>query len=388
MLPQAERSSGAAARQGIMYNYTNVLVPSRRVLVTPGDHPLRIPGHADLRLAVSHGEVQDERGPVHLVHPRLVSHERTSYVCEGLSMRVIPPLPPYSNMTEEPDDNTHAARAKRYAMVTLVHEGTEKVTPLHVWLLCYAFWTLWSEQEYFTLRIDGAPDRDAWVPSTLLSGLASPHPADTAAVSPPGAASSTGTILVSRAAFWQGAGPRNAGKWLPVLDVLPDINVPPSVMTPENACADGIRRSASHPHRTPKVGPWDSLNPDACTTPIYSRYIPEFDQTLTYRLVSPNRESDVDLVHKWHATDRVSAGWRQNYGREQHRQYLEAISKSSDQMALIGEWDGEPWGYVEVYWSLVRDPSVRLLLTDSAGIGIQQLLFGRRLRPRLSHPCR
>ena len=37
--------------------------------------------------------------------------------------------------------------------------------------------------------------------------------------------------------------------------------------------------------------------------------------------------------------------------REAHKKYLEEQEASSDSLALIGEWDGEPFGYMEVYYA-------------------------------------
>lgn len=324
------------------YHNTNLIAQTRRVLVDAGTYALVIAGDVHVALDVQHAGAT-ARGPTHRVSARLENSGGRPYVADGLVIEATPPLPPYRDPTKEPDDNSLAARSARFAELSV--SASADVTFLQIWTVAYIFWTLWPEQEYFSLA---ASEADTWRVPLLLSGLGVEHPAAGRTNGPTGTSS---RVLVSRAAFWQGAGPRNAGKWAPVLDSMADLAPRPFEPTPYSAAADGVRVRTLHPARMPKIGAWDPASPEARTTPMYRRYIPALRQTLTYRLASSKSAQDVDLIHRWHASDRVSAGWRQNLSRNDHAKYLETIEKSSDQMALIGEWDGDPWGYVEVYWS-------------------------------------
>jgi len=80
-------------------------------------------------------------------------------------------------------------------------------------------------------------------------------------------------------------------------------------------------------------------------------------QTLSFRYARSSCDADVDLLHKWHATDRVNTGWRQNMPREAHKKYLEDLEASSDHIPLIAEWNGEAFGYMEIYYA--KETSLR-----------------------------
>lgn len=301
---------------------------------------LVIGADTQVEVKVQHGGAQEGREAVHIVTPTATGHGR-ALIAADVAMHVVPPCAPYTHPSQEPNDNSLNARSKRMARVELV--GGDELSLLNVWALTYIFFTLWPDQEYFVLQTRSAPSSDAWVVPMLASGLAVPHPADTQARKTPVDTDASGEVLVSRAAFWQGAGPLPAGGWVPVLDS--DATYPHLAQS-HRAAPSGLAVGTLHPARVPKLGLW---NVQHATLPLYRRYIPELGQTLTFRLASSLSDTDVGLLHRWHATDRVNTGWRQDMPREEHRKYLAEQEASSDSIALIGEWDGQPFGYVEIY---------------------------------------
>ncbi|WFD33581.1 hypothetical protein MCUN1_000394 [Malassezia cuniculi] len=293
------------------FDNTNLLQIPTRVTVEQGHYALKV-GQSTVDIDVTHSESN---------HILKISGEH------NFELVVQPPAPRYASVNDEPSDNSLAARSRRFPQARLDGEHTSE----NIWLASYAVFSFWTEQEYFSLADAGANAE------LLLSGLAQVSPADPSAA------------LVSRAAFWQGAG-GDVSCWAPIVSRIP-LRDFAYVPTTTIATRKGPRQGPRHPVRVPKVGAWDAQNLEASSAPLYSRYIPQLGQTLSYRFASSKRKSDVDLLHRWHATDRVNTGWRQDMSWDDHKAYLEDIEASSDQIALIGEWDGEPWGYVEVYWA-------------------------------------
>ena len=293
------------------FSHTNLLPLPTRVTVDRGTYTLYA-GEQQFTLEVSHAAE--------------IHHIKLSAPFD-VELAIRAPGARYASPNDEPSDNSLATRVTRCPRVQFT--GSSALASL--WAAAYAVFSLWTEQEFFVLAGFGA---DA---ALLLSGLAQCSPAD------------KNDALVSRAAFWQGAG-GDPALWAPVVSRIPlrDFAYQPTMMADT---LGGPRKTVRHPLRMPKLGAWDAQNLEASSGPLYRRFIPQLGQTLTFRFASSKRTSDIDLLQRWHANDRVSTAWRQNISWEEHRAYLEAIERSSDQIALIGEWDGEPWGYVEVYWA-------------------------------------
>ncbi|KAK8195161.1 acyl-CoA N-acyltransferase [Phyllosticta capitalensis] len=107
---------------------------------------------------------------------------------------------------------------------------------------------------------------------------------------------------------------------------------------------------------------------------FYMRYIPSLGQTLSFRVASaspkpvqnsvvgqisegiPNlsalsvTESDTDLMHKWMNDPRVSYFWGEQGPREHQEEFLKNELRNKHSMPVIGCWDGEPFGFFEIYW--------------------------------------
>ncbi|EPQ31978.1 uncharacterized protein PFL1_00176 [Pseudozyma flocculosa PF-1] len=234
-----------------------------------------------------------------------------------------PPCPPYPNPASEPDDNTLATRSKRFAYANL-HKASH-LNAAKVWSFIYAFFQLWPAQEYFSLcTLDLKP---GVVAHLVDSGLATVHPLFKSADG-----GKLDYLLVSRAAFWQGRGlTANLAHW-----VLPK--------------AAPLARSKLLSSNA-SLGSLPPTKPSPEDGPLYSRYIPDLQQTLTFRVVSSKNARDIDLITQWHDSDRVNEGWRQRGSREDQLKDVQKMEANPYSLGLIGEWDGEPWGYVEVYYA-------------------------------------
>lgn len=303
--------------------------------VAPGSYPLVVNGDTTLTIHVAHADssAAHQNGPLHVVTPSAA--QPSALIAHDGVMKVAPPAAPYTHPSQEPDDNTLKARALRFAHVELA--APAQLTLLQVWTFAYVFFTLWPDQEYFVLATKPSMSPEAWVAPLLHTELALPNPACTDADPLPA------SVLVSRAAFWQGAGPLPAGGWVPAIDLDPRAaNVNEMLRAAPDSSAPGSLYAAC----LPKLGLWSLQH---AQVPLYRRYIPELKQTLTFRLARSSSETDVNLVHRWHASERVNTGWRQDMPREKHREYLAAQEASPSCTALIGEWDGEPFGYLEIY---------------------------------------
>lgn len=129
---------------------------------------------------------------------------------------------------------------------------------------------------------------------------------------------------------------------------------------------------------------------------IYTRYIPHFNQYLSFRIasltsrkshyrgpVSTNsllanaratmsanilpsmgslnlEETDVDLLYKWMNNPRVDQFWGEKGPREQQEAFLKRSLSFKHSFPVIGCWDGKPFGYFELYWCK-EDPLGRIL---------------------------
>lgn len=94
---------------------------------------------------------------------------------------------------------------------------------------------------------------------------------------------------------------------------------------------------------------------------IYTRWIPSLKQLLTFRLASA--EKDAELMHRWMNNPRVAEFWGEDGGDvEKTRGFLKKGLESQHCYPVIGSWDGEPFGYFEVYW--VKEDALGKFVTD------------------------
>ena len=82
---------------------------------------------------------------------------------------------------------------------------------------------------------------------------------------------------------------------------------------------------------------------------VYARYIPWLGQVITFRAVSV--EDDLERFHRWMNDPRVEQIWSEAGDLATHRAYLERLLADPHMLPLIGCFDGQPFGYFELYWA-------------------------------------
>ncbi|CDS02207.1 uncharacterized protein SPSC_02269 [Sporisorium scitamineum] len=315
------------------------------VVVQPDNYPFSLPDGSKFTIVVSHEksssdttktDANDEQAQRVRHAIKLSSHKPHEWIDTGSTFFVTSPLPPYTNPSAEPDTNSLAYRTQRFAESQLHQADAEQVDSKNIWNWIDVFFALWPQQEHVLLKTEGLP---AQVVAYLVSSkLAILDPSTPPWVSMPGAKTQVDTsrLLVSRASFWQGFGSPTAAfsPWvLPLADA---------------ATLTALTSSNTETVASPLAEPF---RPPRSAGPIYSRFIPGLNSHLTFRVASSTNAKDVDLITGWHATDRVNAGWRQRLSREDQLAGMQKNEKNAYTIGLIGEWDGEPWGYVEIYYS-------------------------------------
>lgn len=176
--------------------------------------------------------------------------------------------------------------------------------------------------------------------------------------------------------------------------------------------------------------------PPAQGETFYTRYIPSFDQYLSFRIASlspkpschfgpvstssktflPPHSSvnvpaitsslgnmnfyprDLDLLHTWMNEPRVSAFWGLAGPLATQESFLTNALSDRHSFPVIGCWDGKPFGYFEIYW-VKEDPLGRHLASKDTNdwdrgfhalIGEQEFRGAHRVKVWLSalvHYC-
>jgi RimJ/RimL family protein N-acetyltransferase len=89
--------------------------------------------------------------------------------------------------------------------------------------------------------------------------------------------------------------------------------------------------------------------PDRPAGLVYSRHVPHLNSHLTFRGLNAGR--DQEHLHAWMNNERVNTFWRMKGPPEVHRRLLHALLTDKHAQPLIGEFDGTPFGYFDVYWA-------------------------------------
>lgn len=207
-----------------------------------------------------------------------------------------------------------------------------ELSPKDAWAVLYALWIRRPSEDVVPVSLD--TESIANVEDLLIylthTGLA---------FSPPDATAPT-DLLVSRLAFWQGAGAPLERSWHrapiphPSLSGLAPFGFTPSFTRATNVCT-------VHPLRPPKPAPG---------TIIYSRYIFAVNQTLTFIHINANDPLQFETYCRWQNSDRVNHGWREKGDDEHHRKYIEEKLRDKHSMGFLVAWDGEFAGYGECGW--------------------------------------
>nr|BBJ32539.1 IucA-IucC siderophore biosynthesis proteine and acetyl transferase [Alteromonas sp. K] len=104
--------------------------------------------------------------------------------------------------------------------------------------------------------------------------------------------------------------------------------------TPEVTASNGI----THPVRP--------IKPSGV---IFERYFYHLNRTLTLRVVDIER--DLHCFNYWHNVPATAKVWELEGSLQSHREYLQKQAADAHQYCVIGEFDGVPFGYFEVYWT-------------------------------------
>lgn len=82
---------------------------------------------------------------------------------------------------------------------------------------------------------------------------------------------------------------------------------------------------------------------------LYARYIPWLQRTMT--LHAATVEQDLASLHRWMNDPDVAFFWEEEGDEEKHRRYLQGLIDDPHMLPLVASFDGEPFGYFEVYWA-------------------------------------
>jgi len=91
------------------------------------------------------------------------------------------------------------------------------------------------------------------------------------------------------------------------------------------------------------------MRPTVASGEVYRRYLPEQGLTLSFHTV--DSDADLDVFHAWHNNPRVSAFWELAGSKDMHRDYLQKVTADAHMHPVFGCFDGEPFGYFEIYWA-------------------------------------
>lgn len=82
---------------------------------------------------------------------------------------------------------------------------------------------------------------------------------------------------------------------------------------------------------------------------VYQRYDPRVRHTLSFRLADPS--IDAERFTRWMNDPRVDFFWQQSGSLAVQTEYLERQLTRHHAFPLIGCFDGQPFGYFEIYWA-------------------------------------
>ncbi|QND50683.1 acetyltransferase (plasmid) [Phyllobacterium sp. 628] len=110
--------------------------------------------------------------------------------------------------------------------------------------------------------------------------------------------------------------------------------------------------NAAYPHPQVHVltnGQYHPKRPRKPVGVVYERYIPWLGETLSFRTADP--QTDIEHFHRWMNDEQVNLIWEDGGDKEKHTTILEVRLHDPHILALIGCFNGVPFGYFEVYWA-------------------------------------
>ena len=109
-------------------------------------------------------------------------------------------------------------------------------------------------------------------------------------------------------------------------------------------------RAADYPQRlVVSEGKRHPQRPAKPTGVVYQRRVQGLSSTLSLR--AADVAVHLNAFHRWMNDPRVSRIWELAEPRAALAEYLDKVARDPHTLPLIGEWDGEPFGYFELYWA-------------------------------------
>lgn len=110
----------------------------------------------------------------------------------------------------------------------------------------------------------------------------------------------------------------------------------------------------AHPPATFEATPYlaEAGHPQRPTKPsgeIYRRHDPRLGKTFSLRRIEPER--DLARFVRWMHLPRVAEFWEQAWPEAELAAFIERRLFDAHTLPLIGEFDGQPFGYFELYWA-------------------------------------
>lgn len=109
-----------------------------------------------------------------------------------------------------------------------------------------------------------------------------------------------------------------------------------------------------HSPATPEATPYlaEAGHPQRPAKPcgeVYRRHDPRLGKTFSLRRIEPER--DLERFVRWMHLPRVAEFWEQAWPEAELAAFVERRLLDAHTLPLIGEFDGRPFGYFELYWA-------------------------------------
>lgn len=90
------------------------------------------------------------------------------------------------------------------------------------------------------------------------------------------------------------------------------------------------------------------VRPEMPTGKVYQRYDHNIDAEISFRLF--DLDKDIERFTAWMNDPRVANFWEQAWSYEKLAEFIKERLSDDHIIPLVGEFNGEPFGYVEAYW--------------------------------------
>lgn len=260
----------------------------------------------------------DEDGVSYRITLSLKSKEDETYITDDSEMTVKLPNLPFTRPGQETLSTAPPSKIRCIPVAKLFSSGSGSLLMLRrIWTYCCILFTLWPHQEFIALNTKFTTQRDPWVSLLLVSKLAQVSlPRENFGV--PflfGKRNRDPHVYLSRARFWQGAGPFGAKKWTPVLK-KGDV----SKLSVFISRDQGFEQELDKCTLCQDNYDWGGEKGDLI---LYRRFIPEVGKVLTFRLVDYEGEPvSADGIYS---------------------------NKLPSPLPLVCEWDNIPFASASIY---------------------------------------